>query len=316
MKNFIALIAVLCTMAEVACCQVATGSWNTSYDLHITRGDGNFTPPPWYDYSSSDQLIKYKYVYSRDYYDSHPTQANGGGSNEFDPNLFLDLRLIVTGGTNITISPVVSQADYVGSVSYGGGGFSNSTGTVQFSVGYSVTSVSFYVSRPDLVEILPASTFYQSNSQYSGYYTTWTNQNYVILLKSGSGVQTNDLLGIVRASIVIDGVTVDSQDVYLKAGSPANIVTPPAAPSSVYSTFVSGPNYIVTNWGDNASNESGYEIQVSTNSGTFQALGSTSANATSYVHMGTYSGNTYSYRVRAVNSGGSSSWVYGNTVYR
>ena len=91
-------------------------------------------------------------------------------------------------------------------------------------------------------------------------------------------------------------------------------------------TFVAAPTnvkfgaYDATNkratlaWTDNATNESYYEIQSSTNGGEWKSLSNLAANATSRVCNGLQPGTTYSYRIRAVANGSASAWVSATLV--
>jgi hypothetical protein len=185
-----------------------------------------------------------------------------------------------------------------------------------FHTPYSITNITFYISRPDLVEILPATTFF---AQYPNFVPgkPYTSSNFVIVLKPNTGVVFGDKLGYYRASMVVNGTTVTSQDTYIDAGSAANNPpVAPTAPSTVNAVYISG-TYIKTTWNDLATNESKYQIQVSRDGSAFTALGETSANATQYFHTSATAGGSYRYRVRAVGATGlTSAWVFSNTVYR
>src|SRR5262249_4604353 len=93
--------------------------------------------------------------------------------------------------------------------------------------------------------------------------------------------------------------------------------TPPPDPSNVTANDASarhGKNYtnqVTVRWWDNASNETGYGVQRSTNGGGWVTLTqSLAANATSYVDKSVVSVNTYTYRVWAFNGAGSSNFAF------
>jgi hypothetical protein len=65
-------------------------------------------------------------------------------------------------------------------------------------------------------------------------------------------------------------------------------------------------------WTDTASDETGYEVERSTNGSTFSTAATLGANAESYNDPGRSANTTYWYRVRAVNGGGPSG--YSNTA--
>lgn len=61
-------------------------------------------------------------------------------------------------------------------------------------------------------------------------------------------------------------------------------------------------------WTDNASNETGYEIERRVAGGTFAVLTTVSAGTTAYNDADTINGVTYEYRLRAINASGASAW--------
>jgi phosphodiesterase/alkaline phosphatase D-like protein len=76
---------------------------------------------------------------------------------------------------------------------------------------------------------------------------------------------------------------------------------PPAAPSNLRSTSV-GRTSVGLAWNDNATNESGFKVEQSTNGTTWTQLGTTSANVTTYTYSKLSANTSYYYRVRAYNS--------------
>jgi hypothetical protein len=89
--------------------------------------------------------------------------------------------------------------------------------------------------------------------------------------------------------------------------------TAPSAPTGVTATNVSGTENTIT-WTDVATNESAYFIERSQNGGSYVAVGSTTANATSFNDTGATADQTYQYRVRAYNTVGYSSYTQSNQV--
>jgi len=96
---------------------------------------------------------------------------------------------------------------------------------------------------------------------------------------------------------------------YSNTDDATTYVTAPAAPSSLAVTYVSSTSLNVL-WSDNASNESGFVLERSTEgeSGPFTTIATTSANVTSYSNTGLTSNTTYHYRVRAFNGAGYSAY--------
>lgn len=86
------------------------------------------------------------------------------------------------------------------------------------------------------------------------------------------------------------------------------VTTPsvPAAPSGLTGSASSNTQVNLA-WTDNATNETGFEIERKTGvSGTYARIATTAANVTSYQNTGLTAGTTYYYRVRAVNGVGNS----------
>jgi serine protease AprX len=80
---------------------------------------------------------------------------------------------------------------------------------------------------------------------------------------------------------------------------------PPAAPTNLVATPISS-SQISLSWTDNSNNESGFQIQRSSDGATFGLIATLGANVTTYTDNGRTAGTTYYYRVRAFNSRGNS----------
>ena len=65
-------------------------------------------------------------------------------------------------------------------------------------------------------------------------------------------------------------------------------------------------------WTDNSNNETGFQVERSTDGSVFTVLATTAANTTNYKDAKAQKGQTYYYRVAAKNNVGLSS--YSNTV--
>lgn len=82
----------------------------------------------------------------------------------------------------------------------------------------------------------------------------------------------------------------------------------PAAPTNLTAT-ASSNSAIMLQWIDNASNETGFEVERATSStGAFTQIATLGANATSYSNTGLSDATTYWYRVRATNTAGASAY--------
>ena len=85
-------------------------------------------------------------------------------------------------------------------------------------------------------------------------------------------------------------------------GEPA---TPPAAPSDLTATAVSGTRIDLT-WVDNSNDEDDFDLERRTGAGSFNRIARPAANTTSFQDTTVMPGMTYSYRIRAVNDGATS----------
>jgi fibronectin type 3 domain-containing protein len=87
------------------------------------------------------------------------------------------------------------------------------------------------------------------------------------------------------------------------ATTPGSVTNPLATPGNLTVTNVAG-NQINLQWKDNTTNESGYQIERSSDGGTTWTVLSSalSANSTTYYDARVAAGTSYSYRVRAFNA--------------
>lgn len=118
----------------------------------------------------------------------------------------------------------------------------------------------------------------------------------VVNVEAGSGWDRYTGYGLVDAAAAVGG---------------GGGTTPPAAPTGLAATAVSSAQINLA-WTDNATDETSYSVERSTNGTTFSVIATLGANATSYSNTGLAASTTYWYRVRAANSGGFSG--YSNTA--
>lgn len=85
----------------------------------------------------------------------------------------------------------------------------------------------------------------------------------------------------------------------------------PKAPSNLSAKIVS-TNQITLTWTDNATNETGFRLERSTNGVNYSLIAAPEANKTSFTDVGLTPGTTYWYRIFAVNAQGNSG--YSNIV--
>jgi hypothetical protein len=83
--------------------------------------------------------------------------------------------------------------------------------------------------------------------------------------------------------------------------------TPPAAPTSLAASTVSASSLHLS-WVDNASDETGYRIERSTDGANFTFVSSVAANVSSWNDSGLSAGTKYYYRVQAIGSSANSGY--------
>ncbi len=140
---------------------------------------------------------------------------------------------------------------------------------------------------------------------------TYTRLNNTVLT-TRTFADTNAASGVVTYYRItaIDVAGNESTPASTSATRPAT-VNVPAAPTGLATGTVTQTSVALT-WVDNATNETGYVVERKTGSGSYATLTTLGANATSFNDVTAAANTTYSYRVRATNSGGSSS--YSNEV--
>jgi titin len=87
-----------------------------------------------------------------------------------------------------------------------------------------------------------------------------------------------------------------------------NVINLPAAPTSLAATALS-TSQIRLNWADNATNETGYVIERSSDNITYTALTTVGVGVITYTNTGLPANTLYYYRVKAINSAGSSAYT-------
>lgn len=82
---------------------------------------------------------------------------------------------------------------------------------------------------------------------------------------------------------------------------------PPATPSGLSAPNPVGP-MVELSWSDNSGNETGFELERSTDQLGWSLVATPAMNATSHTDTTVADGEGYYYRIRAVNGAGASGW--------
>ncbi|MEJ8567951.1 M6 family metalloprotease domain-containing protein [Elongatibacter sediminis] len=109
----------------------------------------------------------------------------------------------------------------------------------------------------------------------------------------------------------LKGATASGYSNTAQATTPEQPVTVPADPTNL-SANAAAHNQVDLSWTDNASDETGYEVERAVGGGGFSLLTTLGANATSYSDTSVSELTTYTYRVRAFNGANASG--YSNTA--
>jgi subtilisin family serine protease len=118
----------------------------------------------------------------------------------------------------------------------------------------------------------------------------------------------NAILGSVAATPSLAGKTVTGGRLDLSTVIAPAPSEPPAAPSGLSATAVSSSQINLT-WHDNASNESSFQIERSSDGSFYTLIATVGANVTTYSDTGLPASTTYYYRVRASNAAGYSAYT-------
>jgi hypothetical protein len=130
----------------------------------------------------------------------------------------------------------------------------------------------------------------------------------------GAGVTSYQSTGLASAttySYRVRAFNAAGESIASNVATATTLGAAPAAPTNLVATPASKTKIDLA-WSDNAGDETGFEIERSTNGTTFTRIATVGANATSYTSTGLKRNTTYSYRVRAVNASGAS--AYSNTA--
>jgi len=109
-------------------------------------------------------------------------------------------------------------------------------------------------------------------------------------------------------------VSLDSDDISgirsLYPPTSSTTTLPPAAPSTLIATVntASPTSSLKVSWADNATTESGFKLERSSNGSTFWVIAQLGSNITSYTDTTLGAGITYYYRVASYNSSGDSAY--------
>ena len=136
------------------------------------------------------------------------------------------------------------------------------------------------------------------------------NANFVQIATVGADVTSYSNAGLVANTTYYYRVQATNSagvSAFSNGASATTQQTPPAAPSNLVASAISGTQIQLT-WTQNSSNESDFSIERSPNASSWSIIGTVGANMTSYTDGGLSAWTTYYYRVRAHNNGGYSAY--------
>ena len=108
-------------------------------------------------------------------------------------------------------------------------------------------------------------------------------------------------------AVVEGNATATGESNNAKTGNVIQISGVPAAPSNLTAT-VNSRSKIALNWTDNATDETSFKIERSTNGTTFRQITTRGSNVKTYTNSGLSANTVYYYRVRAYNARGNSTF--------
>ncbi len=129
---------------------------------------------------------------------------------------------------------------------------------------------------------------------------------------STAGAITLTLPGTVYVGVAVtshnDGALCTATFTNISVSGVTPPVTAPTAPTN-FVAAAAGSSAIALRWSDASDNETGFEIEVSSDGAAFTRLTATAANATAYDHAGLSAATRYYYRIRAVGSAAPSTYT-------
>ncbi len=196
--------------------------------------------------------------------------------------------------------------------------------------GYSNPSNIATVTTPDVPPTAPSglSAVLQNGPQVGLAWTeTANNETSFVVERSDNGGAFAALATLPANSVNYTDTAVAAGNAYTyrvmaaNAGGPSaysntasvTLNAPPATPTALTYTLLTNPTRVRLAWLDNATTETGFEVERSVNGGAYTLLTTVAARNGSgpvtYTNTGVTSGNIYSYRVRAINAAGSSAYT-------
>ncbi|MBL0739818.1 fibronectin type III domain-containing protein [Chryseolinea lacunae] len=181
----------------------------------------------------------------------------------------------------VALSTVQANIDYIINTLQSAGITVNLAGVVASNVNVSALQA-YYNGKP--------------NVQVNGYTATKASSGTTLngSYNSGDNIHLNQAGNTAMSKLLLTILTPQS---------------PPAAPATLSASSVSSSQINLT-WTDNASNETGFQIERSLTTATgFTLVATTAPNTNTYANTGLAASTKYYYRIRAVNGGGNSSYT-------
>ncbi len=184
--------------------------------------------------------------------------------------------------------------------------------------GWSTSSTAAATTTLPLPPSAPSTPTFSSIAQttLSVNWSAVSGATYYRVYKDGAAVATTtdvtyaatDLTANTTYSFYIIAGNAGGTSVSSTAAEVTTLPNPPTAPSDIDVADIAATSITVI-WADNSSDETAFVVEQSTDGETYSVVATTSINATSTSATGLTPNTAYLFRVKAVNTGGSSSYV-------
>jgi titin len=237
-------------------------------------------------------------------------QSTAGGG-------FTQIAQLGPNTTTLTVNGLSENTPYAFRVrAFNAAGTSNFSNTASVTTPYSLPAAPSNLSAQTQSQTVINLNWQNNAGNATGYEveqsTDGTNFGRVAQLGAGAtSFQATNLNVATNYTFRVRAVNPAGGSGYSNTASAQTLPFPPAPPSGLAAVPLS-QTVVQLNWTDNANNETGFEIERSTDGTNFSGSGNAGANSTQAQVSGLKASTRYFFRLRAVNAGGAS--AYSNVV--